>query len=373
MLRKIVLGLCLCLLAGCGPKEADTVSVGFIGPLSGNAVDLGLAPSKAIALAIREYNESRGPRDPLVTFAFEDDGWDGANAVPLYDKLRKEHDIDVLFISHSDGTTALQDKVLADGVLLVNSLNNDELLSAMNENTFVIGKKTEEAAQLVAARVEELGKKKVGGFYVTNSFMTISATAFSEHLQRRGVEVELLPVAISKVDFEAELKAFQADGCDALAFFGYKNLGFAMKQARELGMEAPFFASTTTLGDGYYENSEGTLEGTEFSFFTANDGNYILGHQFLDRYQAAYGQEPFSVWPPMQAYDAANMLLSVIRAGGRESDEPLVDWLKRGLHGINYYQGVCGNLAIKADGSSRGIYFSLYVVRGPGIVEKVKR
>ncbi|MDQ8201020.1 ABC transporter substrate-binding protein [Pelagicoccus enzymogenes] len=368
------LGLAIAaLLVSCGPKQEESVSVGFIGPLTGNAVDLGLAPSKAIALAIREYNETRGEGDPLVTFAFEDDGWDGANAVPLYEKLRREHDIDILMMSHTDGTMALQDRVREDGVLLVNSLNNDQLLSTMNENTFVIGKKTEEAAQIVAARVLELGKRKVKGFHVTNSFMTISATAFSEHLRQHEVEVEIVPVDISKVDFKEELQRFQAEGCDAIAFFGYKNFGFAMKQARELGLEAPFFASTTTLGDGYFENSEGALVGTEFSFFTANDGNYVLARRFLDRYRLEYGEKPLSVWPPMQAYDAANILLNVLRNGKRESGEPMVEWLKRSLHEVNYYQGVCGNVAIMKDGTSRGIYFSLYEVKGPGQVEKVKR
>ncbi|MDQ8187897.1 ABC transporter substrate-binding protein [Pelagicoccus sp. SDUM812002] len=326
------------LLSSCSPEPREEINIGFIGPLSGNAVDLGLAPSKAIALAIQEYNETRADDDPIVTFAFEDDGWDGANAVTLYDKLRREHGIDILLISHTDGTIALQEKVKADGVLLVNSLNNDQLLSTMNENTFVIGKKTEETAQVVASRVVELGKKRVRGFYVTNSFMTISSDAFSELLQRRGVEVEILPVDISKVDFMESLEEFKEDGCDALAFFGYKNLGYAMKQARELGMEVPFFASTTTLGEGYYENSEGALKGTEFSFFTPNDGNYILARQFLDRYRLNYGEEPFSVWPPMQAYDATSMILSILQNGEQRKGETLVSWLKRSLHEINYFQ-----------------------------------
>ncbi len=357
----------------CGPKASKDIHIGFIGPLTGNAVDLGLAPSKAIALAVKEYNQDRDPSAPEVFLHVEDDEWKGENAVRLYDKLRSEHAIDILMMSHTDGTIALQDKVLEDGVLLVNSLNNDKLLAGMNANTFVIGKKTEEAAQVVAARVVELGKKRVAGFFVTNSFMTISAEAFTKHLKRQGIEASLLPVDINKENYLEELEGFKEEGCDALVFFGYKNLGYAMKQARELGMDASYFASTTTLGDGYYENSEGTIEGTEFSFFTANDGNYIIADQFLDRYRIEYEESPFSVWPAMQAYDAANMVLGIIGKGERGKGERQVEWLRRSLHDINYYQGVCGNLAIASDGSSRGIYFSLYVVRGPGVIEKVKR
>lgn len=361
------------LLVACAPRAPEDINIGFIGPLSGNAVDLGLAPSKAIALAVKEYNANREPGEPKVNFYYEDDGWSGDNAIPLYDKLREEHQIDLLLMSHTDGTVALQDKVLADGVILINSLNNDELLASMNRNTFVVGKKTEEAARVVAARVEELGKKNVGGFYVTNSFMTISAEAFSGHLENHGIAVKLHPVDITKTDFVAALNEFKATGCDALAFFGYKNLGFAMKQARELGMDVSYFASTTTLGDGYYENAAGSMDGTEFSFFTENDGNYIVAREFLERYRLEYGEEPFSVWPPMQAFDAANMVLSIVKKGDRIEGEAFDNWMRRSLLKVNYYQGVCGNIAITGDGSSRGIYFSLYVVRGDGSIEKVRR
>lgn len=372
-LIPLVLLLLNLIFAGCGQKASEEINVGFIGPLSGNALDLGVAPSKAIALAIKQYNEQREPDSPKVNFYIEDDEWVGGNALPLYEKLRSEHAIDVLFISHTDGTIALQDKILEDDVILINSINNDDLLAGMNGNTFVVGKKTEEAAEVVAARVIELGKRKVRGFYVTNSFMTISAEAFSARLESVGIDVSLIPVDIERVSYLDDLSKFKEETCDALAFFGYKNLGYAMKQARSSDIDADFFASTTTLGDGYFENSEGAMVGTEFSFFTANDGNYILARQFLDRYDLEYGVEPRSVWPPMQAYDAANMLLSSFISNNRQKGESLASWIKRSMHNINYYQGVCGNLAIKNDGSSRGIYFSLYEVVGEGTVRKVKR
>lgn len=361
-------------MVSCSPQPERVLNVGFIGPLTGNAVDLGEGPAKAIELAIEEYNAAKPPEAPIVKLFVEDDRWVGENALGLYKKLRREHSIEVLFISHTDGTVALQDRVETDGVLLINSLNNDALLASLNRNTFQIGKKTEEAAQVVAARVLELGKRRVAGFYVTNSFMTMSAEAFNHLLANQGVEAKLLAVDIQKDDYLGELAAMKRDGCDALVFFGYKNLGIAMKQARELGMAADFFASTTTLGAGYFENSEGEMVGTEFSFFTETDGNYVLAKRFLENYEGRFGDRPFSVWPAMQAYDAAGIVLGILeRSEGKRANEGFADLLMREMLKVNYYQGVCGNLAILEDGSSRGIYFSLYTVRGNGVIEKVRR
>ena len=374
MRANILLTFLFLLLTACQPKAPRDINIGFIGPLTGNAVDFGVGPAQAMTQAVEEYNEQRQPDQPQVNFFIEDDQWTGENAIPLYDNLRKEHGVELLLISHTDGTIALQEKVLADRVILINSLNNDALLSSMNENTFMIGKKTEEAAQTVAARVIELGLKKVAGLYVTNRFMEISAETFREHLAKQWVEADLVPVDIEKESYLEELQRFKDTGSDALVFFGYKNLGYAMKQARELGIEAPFFASATILGKGYYENSGGALDGTEFSMFTANDGNYIVAKQFLDRYRRRYGSEPFPVWPAMQGYDAMNMVLGILgRTREKPAESPISAWVKSELLDINFYQGVCGNLAILEDGSSRGIYFSLYQVKGNGEIEKVKR
>lgn len=366
--------LLLLFFSACSPKPPEEINIGFIGPLTGNAVDLGEEPSKAIAFAIEEYNQRRTDTQPKVNLFIEDGHWNGENAIPLYEKLRTQHGIEILLLSHTDGTIALQEKALEDKVILINSLNNDALLSSMNENTFMIGKKTEEAAQVVAGRILELGLKKVGGFYVTNNFMTISADAFSQHLTANNVAVELLPVDIEKEDYTQELQNFSDKKVDSFVFFGYKNLGFAMKQARDLKIDAPFFASTTTLGKGYYENSEGALKGTEFSYFTVNDGNYVVATEFVKRYSKRYGAPPFSVWPTLQAYDAISIVLGIIGTPETNTSNLTLDErLKKELLKTNYYQGVCGNLAILEDGSSRGIYFSLYLVKGNGVVEKVKR
>lgn len=351
------------------------VNIGYIGPLSERATDLGIGPSRAMKLAVEQYNQSREKGEPKVNFFVEDDKWEKENAIPAYDRLRKAHNIDVVFVSNTGSTVAIQDRVLADGVILINPLNNDNMLASMNKNTFEIAKSTEEANGVVGVRIIELGLKNIAIYHYPNDFMSRAANSIKVLLDEKGVKNNVVIIEKGQVDFISSLKKFKDDGVEGYVFCGYKNFGFAMKQARDLEIEAPFFGSTTLLDPEFYDNSGGAIVNTECTFFTPADGNYVLAHQFLKDYKAKFGEEPFSIWPPMQAYDAMNITLNNLKKINWREDEKmkLEDYLRAELLSLRYFQGVCGNLSITADGSSRGIYFSLYSVDGRGMLVKVKR
>lgn len=373
-LRLGLLLSCLFLCYSC-ESEVETINIGYIGPLSKRATDLGIAPANALKLSIKEYNSNRKPNEPRVNLFVEDDQWEKENSLPAYEKLRREHNIKIVFISNTDGTIAISNKVLKDNVILVNPLNNDALLSTLNHNTFKIAKSTEEANSLIAIRIIELGLKKVLIMQYPNDFMTQASLSCKKIFDQSGVENAVVTMEKEKVNFEAELQSYKEAGYDAFIFFGYKEFGYAMKQARDLGITAPFFGSTVLLAPGYYENSAGSILGTECSFFTPADGNWVLANEFLDLYKTTYGESPFSVWPPLQAYDAMNLVLSELKTINTTNTKGQIfdEWLRQRLFNVKFFQGTCGNISINKDGSSKGIYFSLYKYEEKGKLLKVKR
>ncbi len=369
--------ICIATLTSCSKTEVKEINIGFIAPLTTLATDLGVGPSQAMILAVEQYNSNKTESQPKINLFIEDDKWEKDLALPLYEKLRKEHDIDIVFISNTDGTVAIQDRIMEDDVIAVNPLNNDKLLSSLNKNTFKIAKSTEESNKIVGVRIIELGLKKALILQFPNDFMKIAANSVKEILTENGVEnkIVIIDKDKDKNDFTSILKNAKDEGTEAYVFYGYKKLGFAMKQARDLGIDAPFFGSSTLLDPEFYENSEGAIIGTECTFFTPLDGNYILANEFLQDYKSRFGEEPFSIWPPMQAYDAMNIIINTVKTINEDKPEEQsqVDWLRNELFNIKYYQGVCGNISITEDGSSRGIYFSLYKVESDGKLIKVKR
>tara|TARA_R110000868_G_scaffold121034_3_gene321210 strand:+ start:122239 stop:123447 length:1209 start_codon:yes stop_codon:yes gene_type:complete len=357
----------------CNSEPVDDVNIGFIAPLSKRAIDLGIDPANAIKLAIEQYNTSRTPDEPKVNIFIEDDQWEKEKALPAYKKLKSEHDIDILFISNTDGTIAIQDQILKDKVIAINPLNNDALLSTLNKNTFKIAKTTEQANGLMALRIIELGLKKVLILHYPNDFMTRASNAAKLLLDDAGIQNTIITTTIGNVDYHEDLLKYKKDNYDAYVFFGYKEYGFAMKQARDLGITAPFFGSTVLLDPEFYTNSEGEIVGTECSFFTAEDGNYVKAIKFLEDYNTAYNEVPYSVWPALQAYDAINLVLKEVRTikNSKKPEEEFQNWFRKRLFNVKHFEGTCGNISITKDGSSRGIYFSLYRYESKGVLVKV--
>ncbi|MDG1476299.1 MAG: hypothetical protein P8Q14_04070 [Vicingaceae bacterium] len=66
---------------GCGAHKIEEINIGFIAPLSTRATDLGIDPSKAMELAIEQYNLKRKEGQPKVNLFLEDDEWDKDNAL----------------------------------------------------------------------------------------------------------------------------------------------------------------------------------------------------------------------------------------------------------------------------------------------------
>jgi len=348
------------LFTGCSEQKTNEINIGYIGPLTETATVLGIGPANAMTMAVEQYNVNRLQDEPKVNLFIEDGQWKKENALPLYKKLRNEHNIDILFISNSDGVIAVADKIYEDGVIVINPLNNDEMLDELNQNVFKVGKRTEEMAEVVASRITELGYNNVFIFHFPNDFMTRSANVTKRYLTNSNIACKTMAYEKGQSDFIQVLEECKANEYDAYVFYGYAQIGFIMQQVRELEINAPFFATNTIVGPGYYENSESTIVGTEYPFFTNSDGNLGLANEFSKNYSLKY--EKGANWPGMQAWDAMGITLEIIKSKNKtkSTDKTFPDWLRESLFKTNHYKGVCGNISINKRGASKGIYFSLY-------------
>lgn len=362
------------IFASCTSNQLEEINVAYIGPLSVKAIDMGQPAKEAIELSIHNYNKTRKENQPKINFFYGDDKWEGKNAVAIYDSINEKNNLDVVFISNTEGTIALQDKAEKNNDLLINPLNSDNLLSKLNNHTIKVAKRTEEANQILGLRMLELGLKKTAILYYPNDFMTRAAYSIQEILKHTSSECEIIPTKKDDTNFVALLKDLHRKGFDGYAFLGYSNFGYAMKQARNIGISAPFFGSTTLLDPNYFKNSNGHVVGTECTYFQAMDGNYVLAQEFLKEFRLRYDRNPTSIWPAMQAYDASEILIKFIRNVNEiEQNISLTDYLRNQFYELRYYQGVCGNISMGKDLASKGIYFSLYTIENQNNLRKVKR
>lgn len=358
----------------CSTEKIEEINIAYIGPLNGTAIDLGIPAKNAIALSIKRYNANRKDDQPKITFHWANDNWEGYKAVHLYDSLNALHDLDIVFISNTEGTIALQDRIAQNNDILINPLNSDSLLSSMNKNTFTIAKKTEEANQIIGFRIIELGLKKSAVLYYPNDFMRRAARSVEEVMEHTSYSCKLIETEKGDTNFIELLQELKEEEYDAIAFFGYANFGYAMQQARKLGITAPFFGSTVLLDTNYYHNAQESIIGTECPYFNLADGNFPLANEFISNYYQEYNRKPISIWPALQAWDASEIILSFIKtANNKENLTDLTTYLQHSFADLDFYQGVCGNISMDQNGAAKGIYFSLYQYSDKNTLSKVKR
>lgn len=341
-----------------------TIYIGWIGPLTGAAHIIAGDNLNSVKLALSEYEATRAPNNPHIKLIVADDINDTKQSIEDYKKIVHSVKPIAIFLSAYSSVKALAKSAEKDSIILIDPIDNDATLSSLNRNVFLIAKETEQLAGIDAEAIISNGKTNTLIMYDSDdNFMTTLAKTMQEILSSTGRNSSHLKSYHSgTTDFRPFLTWAKENGIDSYVFLGYQEIGFGMKQAREMGIKDPFYSVNVITDSLLQKNSEGAINGTYFSHFTRLDGHTVKADEFINKYSARYGYKPQSEWVAMQAYDAANILISSIKQLGKDNPD-IVDALRDNLLEVNEYEGVSGNITIGPNGASKGIYPSLYQIK----------
>jgi branched-chain amino acid transport system substrate-binding protein len=346
-------------IVSCGSN--DDITIAWIGPLTGPVNLLGVENIKAVELAIQEYNSSRTTSDPQVLLIVKDDQYNVEKSIKAYQEI-VDQNADVLFLNTYSAMFMLADDTLQDNIIVINPIDNDAKLTMLGDNAFMIAKRTGDLGELIAKDILDSGKKKAFILYLNDDeFMPNLAESVELSFQSGEGEVLLKSYSAETSDFSTFLPF--AEAADSIVLLGYSELGTAMQQFRGAGIDTQFY----TANIGMEQSSNGSIEGTKFTYFTVQEGNIELAEEFLTRYELEYGTKPIHPWTAMQAYDATTLVLNSLH---QTSSSNFADQLRDQLYNVNDFTGTSGNITILRDGSSRGIYWSIYTYKGGEIVKE---
>ncbi len=335
---------------------AQTVTIGWVGPLSGPVSFLGVENEQAFRLAIEDYNLHKQPSSPEVQFISKDDRYDTAIAKQDYDILVNQNRANIVILSSYSAMFALADSILHDNVIVVNPIDNDAQLAQLNRNIFTIAKRTEDMATTIADELIAQKKKQISIVYFSgDQFMPTLTHSLQDSLERRGAHVALFNYRLPDDDLNGYLASSKQLHADAYVFLGYSDIGRALVSARQLDTLAPFYTVNTSMA----ETAGSSMEGVRYLNFTAHDGNEALAQAFEEKFAARYGKKPQFTWTALQAYDAAQMLLSAIPNASKIPTDFVAN-LRQDLLNFRQYPGVSGELTMQPDGTISGIHWSLY-------------
>ncbi|MBD3249089.1 ABC transporter substrate-binding protein [Candidatus Woesearchaeota archaeon] len=348
-------------LSGCTQQPEETIKIGYIGPLTGDVAVLGIDASNAIKVAVEEVNAQGGIDGRQVELFIEDDQYSTPKTLSAYNKLVHTNGVETIIVSTYGGLFAIAEKAETDGVLVIDSLDCDQdIANNLPDNTFCIAKETKDLADVIADYAVAQGYQNVGIIHSTvDKFMPSVAEMFKQRVAPSGVTVNIESYTQGTTDFKTQLTKLEDN--DAIVYLGYDEIGIAIKQAQEIGIDKPALtipsvATTPTV----QEASQGAIDGIYFSFYAPLEDNQNA-KDFYSAFNDMHGRTPYVFVASDHAYDAATILMDEVLPGvdGKTKAERL-EQKKQALYAVKNYPGVSGTLSMQADGRISGILIRLY-------------
>ena len=308
--------------AASGPTAAaasgDTIKVGVMGPLSGNASVYGQAVVNGATLYLKQVNANGGINGKQIEILTEDEQGDATQAVNCFTKMVDEGMTALI----GDVTTTPTLAVVAESAdynmpmvtasATAEAVTYDAETDTVNGNVF----RATFTDPFQGIKMADYAYKKLG--YTKAAVIFKKGADYNEGLAENFVnEFESLGGTIvdqesyseGDVDFKTQLTTILGKGPEVVFCPNYyQDVGQILAQAESVGLNVPFLG-----GDGW-DGLEGyaTADQLKDAYFCAN---YAKGSNpdFEDAYKAEYGEEYPNGFAPL-GYDAAMTVVYGIQA-----------------------------------------------------------
>ena len=325
------------LIAGCGggDKKADkgsgggdTVKVGVFLPLTGDNAAGGELELRGIKLANKLHPEVNGKKIELVVADNKSDKAESANVAA---RLIEKDKVKVILgtygssLAMAAGTIVRDAKVPAIGTSCTNpqvTKGNDYYFRACFIDPFqgtVMANYAYKKGARKAAIVQE----------VSNDYSVGLSKFFKEAFEKlagAGSVVETANYQTGDKDFTAQLTNLKAKNPDVVFAPGnFTESALLIKQARQLGIKAPFLGGDTWETQEFINVGGKEVEGVCFSSaFDREKAATPEAKKFMEAYVKEYnGQQPGGL--TAMAYDAYLIAYNALKAAGTEDSVKIRD------------------------------------------------
>ena len=336
-IMSVLTAACLILtaLAGCGGSNGGSsakIKIGGIGPITGGAAIYGNAVKNAAEIAVEEINAKGG--DIQFEFMFEDDEHDAEKSVNAYNKLKDKGMQILMGTVTTTPCIAVSSEANADSIFeLTPSASSTDVIGGQpdKDGNVTIQRKSnvfqmcftdpnQGTASADYIKEKALGTKIAviynnGDAYSTGIYQKFEARA--KELGLNVVSVTTFP-SDDNTDFTVQLTDAKSAGAD-LVFLPiyYTPASLILAQAKSMGYTPGFFGCDGMDGiltlEGFDTSlAEGLMLMTPFN--AADEGS----KSFVDKYVAAYGEEPNQF--AADGYDCIYAIRAAIEKAGLTPD-----------------------------------------------------
>lgn len=345
MIRTVALGL-LAATALTGSALAqdaadDKLKVGLMFTLSGPAAVLGEQGRDGFMLAVETMGGKLGGLETEITTV--DDELKPDIAANKARELVERDDADfVVGPIFSNILMAIAKPVTDGGAFLIspNAGTSNFAGAECNANLFVSSYQNDQVHEVLGKYAEDTGYKRL--FLLAPNYQAGKDSLAGFKRSYKGEVVNEIYTPLGQLDFSAELAQIAAEQPDAVFTFMPGGMGVNLvKQYRQAGLDNIPFLSAFTVDETTLPAQQDAAVGFFGGANWAPDMDIEQSKAFVAAYEEKYGSVPGTY--AMQAYDAAQMIDSAIKAAGGDLSDK--DALRAGLKAADF-QSLRGDFSI---------------------------
>lgn len=338
----------------------DEIKIGWEGPLNGTMASFGRANMQGIALAVDEINSLGGINGKKLVLIIEDTKGEKVEVQNAYQKLSKVDNVSAIFLTGYSDIFTLAPLANEEGQVILSAVDASEEIAALGEWSFGMGIYDEGVGKTIANFAYNiLGAKTTAiMFDKGDGFTALVKNGFLEDYLKFGGTVEVQEgFAQEENDFRTTLTKIIQKQPDTIFLIGYDNAGFAIKQAREMGINSTFIGVDTTSTETFYRNSAGAAKGMYFTFWEPADKN--KSESLLKEFKEKFGGMPELYLFTATGYDATYVIAESLKKCAPDYTNLC---LKGNLYEIKEYTGITGKLTMSPDGIVRTVKEEIFVL-----------
>lgn len=341
-MKKIIAFIFIVLLClSCGKKE-ETIKIGAILPLTGDAAILGNETKEGMELALEEINKNK----KVMNISFEDSRNNANDAVNILNSLINIDKTKIFVSAMSGVTSAIIPIVDKNNALLFTTVTAKPNITKEGSNIFRFYYTTDIQGETVVKYITNTKKLKKVGVLFLNDDYGISGLKYIEEFQKKYGYNIIVKEAIQIKDesYRNQIAKIKSSKPEALIVIAYGNeLIKAIKQIREAKILADIFTYTGIANPEILNNLRNLTNGIylsigEFNPFQPNNKSQSI---FFEKIKNKYGKQPSHYHA--FGYDLLNIIYRV------SSKEINVESMKTNLLKIENFQGILGPITINSE------------------------
>ena len=319
-LLAILFSLMLLSFFACGKesdviKSGETIKIGFLGPMTGDAGNYGKLMSQSVKIAVEEFNAAGGAEGFKAQLIVEDDEGKVEKGNPAIEKLAGvDKVIGMVGAVFSSVSLAVAPKAEAAKIVMISPSSTHKDLP--DKGQFIFRDVMSDALQAIVfgkylAKNENV--KTVAILYVKNDYSQGLAMDFKTQFEKEGGKVVAVETALQgDKDFKTQLTKIKGTNPEALYVPNYvAEIAQILEQAKQLGLKTKIYSADGFSNPQILELAGDLSNGVIYTQAAEQPASQTK-KDFEAKYQAKWGEKPDAF--SLNAYDGAKIILNAIKA-----------------------------------------------------------